>query len=374
LPILCDLDHGRRSRKWTAAGWAVTAALAALIPAGSATAFQLTKRTTPARPLPTPALPRFDRVLDMGAFLKGNLHTHTNRSDGDSPPEDAIAWYRRHGYAFLAITDHNRLTEARSFASMQDDGFRLLAGEEITMRGGGRQVHVNALCTKSRIGGGSFPSAAEAVAWATARVALQGGVAIVNHPNFDRALVASDLLASEPAPLLEVMSGHPYVYSLGTATRPSHEALWDAVLSGGARMMGVGVDDVHHLRVDEDPPAYAGRAWVQVAATRNDPAVLCDALKRGELYASTGVVLQRIRVTETTYTVWPAEDGATVRFYGSGGRLLATREPAGEGLAVSYDLSRGDGYVRAKVLGKDGSAAWAPAVFESPGPPHDAIR
>jgi hypothetical protein len=353
----------QRRRKWTAASWAVAAAVAALVPAGSATAFQWTRRPPPPPAPVKSAPPRFDRLLDMNAFLKGNLHTHTNRSDGDSPPEDAIAWYRRHGYAFLAITDHNKLSEARFFASMQDGNFRLLNGEEITMKGGVHQVHVNAICTKTRIGGGTFHSAAEALAWATTRVGLQGGVAIVNHPNFDRGLVASDILSSEEAPLLEVMSGHPYVYSLGSATRPSHEAIWDSVLSGGARMMGVGVDDVHHLRVDADPPAYAGRAWVQVSATRNDPAVLCDALKKGELYASTGVVLERIRVTETTYTVWPAENGATVHFYGKNGRLLATHGPLSEGDAASYDVARGDGYVRAKVIGADDSAAWTPAVF-----------
>jgi hypothetical protein len=364
----CGFSHtlGRlEQRRWkkTTLRWGLAGLLSVLVPAGSATALQWARTPAyePARPKPKP--PRFERQLDMGAFLKGNLHTHTNRSDGDSPPEDAIAWYRKHGYAFLAITDHNRLTDARTFASLQDDKFRLLNGEEITMKGAGRQVHVNALCTKTRIGGGTFHSAAEALAWATARVSAQGGVAIVNHPNFDRALVAADLLASEEAPLLEVMSGHPYVYSLGTATRPSHEALWDSVLGAGARMMGVAVDDVHHLRVDADPPAYAGRGWVQVAAPRNDPEAICDALKRGQLYASTGVVLEKIRVTEKTYAVWPAEAGATVSFYGQGGRLLAERGPLIGGASASYALLRGDRYVRAKVVGRDSSAAWTPAVF-----------
>jgi hypothetical protein len=334
------------------------------VPAGSATALVRARAPQPPETRPVVVPPRFERAIDLGGFLKGNLHAHTSRSDGDSPPEDVIAWYRRHGYAFLAITDHNRLTDARTYAWMQDDGFKLLNGEEITMKGGGHQVHMNALCTKSRIGGGTFHSAAEAVTWATARVEAQGGVAVVNHPNFDRALVATDLLASQAAPLIEVMSGHPYVYSLGTATRPSHEALWDAALTGGARMMGVGVDDVHHLRVDADPPAYAGRAWVQVAAAHDDATSLCESLKRGDLYASTGVVLDRIRVTRTIYTVWPADGGTTVHFYGAKGRLLATVGPLAPHAAASYELSRGDGYVRAKVIGRDESSAWTPAIFE----------
>jgi hypothetical protein len=36
-------------------------------------------------------------------FLRGNLHTHTDRSDGDSPPR-RHRWYRQHGYAFVALT------------------------------------------------------------------------------------------------------------------------------------------------------------------------------------------------------------------------------------------------------------------------------
>jgi hypothetical protein len=358
-----SLTLEKRHVRHRAIRWAVPAAVAVLVTVGTATAFEWVRYPAPAptRARPAPP-PRFEHRLDLHGFLKGNLHAHSSMSDGDSPPEEVITWYRRHGYAFLALTDHNRLAEARTYASLQDEGFRLLNGEEITMKGGAHQVHVNAICTKSRIGGGTFHTAGEALAWATGRVAAQNGVAIVNHPNFDRGVAATDLLASATAPLLEIMSGHPYVYSLGSATRPSHEALWDTALGTGARMMGVGVDDVHHLRVDADPPAYAGRAWVQVAAARNDPEILCEALKRGELYASTGVVLTRISVTTTTYSVWPAEGPVRVQFYGEGGRLLAERNStAGE--VASYDLQRGDGYVRAKVFGRDDAIAWTPAVF-----------
>jgi hypothetical protein len=41
-----------------------------------------------------------------GPWLKGNLHAHTTVSDGKDPPDKVAAWYREHGYAFLAITDH----------------------------------------------------------------------------------------------------------------------------------------------------------------------------------------------------------------------------------------------------------------------------
>ena len=123
-------------------------------------------------------------------------------------------------YQFLAITDHNRFSEAQRFVSQDDDRFRILGGEEITMRAPTSQVHVNAICTKRRIGGGTFPSASEALVWLLDQIDQQNGIAIVNHPNFDRGLRTEDLLAARSAPLLEIMSGHPYVYSEGKTGPP----------------------------------------------------------------------------------------------------------------------------------------------------------
>ena len=30
-------------------------------------------------------------------WFKGNTHTHTLNSDGDSTPDDVVKWYREHG-------------------------------------------------------------------------------------------------------------------------------------------------------------------------------------------------------------------------------------------------------------------------------------
>jgi len=43
-------------------------------------------------------------------WYKGNTHTHTINSDGDSTPDQVVRWYREHGYQFLVLTDHNFLT------------------------------------------------------------------------------------------------------------------------------------------------------------------------------------------------------------------------------------------------------------------------
>lgn len=44
-------------------------------------------------------------------WYKGNLHTHSLWSDGDDYPEMIADWYKRSGYQFLAISDHNVLQQ-----------------------------------------------------------------------------------------------------------------------------------------------------------------------------------------------------------------------------------------------------------------------
>jgi len=305
--------------------------------------------------------PRFSRSFDVSHFQKGNVHTHTTLSDGGSSPEQTIAWYRSHGYQFLALTDHNQLSRPARYASLQDPGFVLISGEEITMTGRGRQVHVNGLCIKSRIPGGNFGSAAAALSNGISAVRHQGGVALVNHPNFDWALSATDVSDARDASLLEIASGHPYVHTAGDADHPSHEALWDIALGSGADFMGVGVDDEHHIDVSSDPPATPGRAWISTFGDVTDSAAICSAMAQGQLYSSTGIELRHIKVSDRQYEVEPVPKRASVVFIGQGGRELARHTTLSDGPAV-YVLRGDEGYVRARIELPDGKRAWTPAV------------
>jgi hypothetical protein len=303
----------------------------------------------------------FARTFEATRFQRGNLHTHTTRSDGHNTPEQMIAWYETHGYQFLAITDHNLLSDPTRYATSHGQKFVLIAGEEITMTGAGRQVHVNALCTRSQIPGGVFASKTGALSNAIASVLAQGGVAIVNHPNFDWALSSSEVIAARNAQLLEIASGHPHVHSSGDAKHPSHEALWDQALTAGAHCMGVAVDDAHRIDGSDSPRALPGKAWVEVFADRADAKIICGTLARGDLYASTGVELRRIHVTRTEYLVEPTRSHATVVFIGGGGRELARVVVNPPNTFASYSLKGDEAYVRARVE-SDRARAWTPAV------------
>src|SRR5262249_38297080 len=132
-----------------------------------------------------------------GGFLKGQLHLHSSNSgDSATPPADVVRWYEAHGYDFIVFTDHERVTTAPSTASML-----VMPGVELTQNLKDCQpppppglwclLHVNALFVEAPPGG--------AVPWDPAagidrvgryRRALAvtrrlGGIAQLNHPNFD---------------------------------------------------------------------------------------------------------------------------------------------------------------------------------------------
>lgn len=75
----------------------------------------------------------------------GDLHMHTCRSDGRQAPAIVAANYRKHGYDFLAITDHNRyypsLEAMDAFKDVPNE-FNLVTGEEVHMPKGDDD-HIN---------------------------------------------------------------------------------------------------------------------------------------------------------------------------------------------------------------------------------------
>lgn len=323
------------------------------------------------RPAPLSASEHFAEQLDVSAFQRGNLHTHSTRSDGNRPPEDVYAWYREHGYQFLVLTDHNQLTEPDEYRAQERKGFVLLPGEEVTLYVGKVPVHVNGLCTTRAIGNARFDDTHAALAWAVKQIRAQGAVALINHPNFDWALQAKDLDAGREAQLLEIWSGHPFVHSDGDATRPSEEAIWDQALTQGLAFAPAAVDDSHHYNPkDKEPAARPGRGWVYAFGAEAKKKPLCDALRSGRLYTSNGGVFSRIALSRDALTVWPETEGE-VAFFGSEGRTLSSAH-AEAGSPASYAPKGGEGYVRARFTRPDGKHAWTRAyrveteIFRSP--------
>ena len=55
-------------------------------------------------------------------WWKGNIHTHSLWSDGKDYPEMVVDWYKRNSYNFLALSDHNILSQGQKWVNVKDNG------------------------------------------------------------------------------------------------------------------------------------------------------------------------------------------------------------------------------------------------------------
>jgi hypothetical protein len=296
-------------------------------------------------------------------WLKGNTHTHTTNSDGDTPPEQVARWYRTHGYRWLVLSDHNVFTDPATLASLQDSSFALIPGEEVTTSFQKAAVHVNALDITRVIAAPKDSTLLGTVQKAVDAIRGERAVPHVNHPNFLWSIDTTTLLKLERDRLIEIFNGHPTVHNAGGGDWPGMEETWDVLLSRGKRMYGIAVDDAHHFQGEFSVTrANPGRGWVVAHATSAAPRAIAGALDAGQFYASTGPVLTDIRVETRTLSLRIVPQGDfkyTTTFIGTGGRTLKVDRT----LTPSYTLAGNETYVRAKIVDSGGRPAWVQPQF-----------
>jgi hypothetical protein len=297
-------------------------------------------------------------------WYKGNTHTHTLNSDGDTAPDEVARWYRERGYHFLVLSDHNYLTGVAGLNALMgaDERFLLIPGEEVTDRFETKPIHINGLNVDTLVAPQGGRSVVETVQRNVDAIRAARGVPHINHPNFGWAISADELAQVRNNRLFEIFNGHPMVNNAGGGGVPGLEQVWDSLLTRGLQLYGLAVDDAHHFKRPWDGDASRpGQGWIHVRAERLDARAILDAMERGDFYASTGVELTDYQVSPAAITVTirqRAFEKYRVQFIGRGGRLLreVTSSPA------SYDIRGDEGYVRAKVLDSNGRVAWMQPV------------
>jgi hypothetical protein len=350
----------------------------------------------PAAEIPSDPAPR---------WWKGNLHTHSLWSDGNDFPEMIAEWYRTHGYNFLAISDHNVLAEGQRWMRQSDidrragatglekylarfgqhwvetrptaDGgqevrlkpfdeyralveergtFLMIPSEEISDSAERVPVHLNATNLAeviAPVGGTTVREAIENNVRAVEEQAARKGREIIihlNHPNFGLAITAEDLAAVLSERFFEVYNGHPGVQQLGDTAHPSVERLWDIANTiriaqlDAPPLWGIATDDSHDYH-GMSGSARPGRGWTQVRARHLTPESLIRALRRGDMYASSGVTLDDVRYDTTSGLlqldiVADGDATFTTQFIGTTEGYNADSEPATDGAGQQIRASR----------------------------------
>lgn len=299
-----------------------------------------------------------------GRWYKGNLHTHTLNSDGDSTPVEVATWYREHGYQFLVLTDHNYLTAVGGLNTVlgAPEKFLLIPGEEVSDSIEKKPLHVNAFNLGETLLPQRGKSMTEALQNNITAIRQARALPSLNHPNFHWAVTVEDMLAVSGLTHFEIFNGHPEVNNEGGGGSPSLDQMWDALLTARRRVYGIAVDDAHFFKRFGKGVSNPGQAWVWVRSDGLTTDSIMRALETGDFYASTGVKLRDVRAAnrELALDIDRAEwEKTTTYFIGATGKVLATSFDA----QPRYQLAPGELYVRARVDSSTGFKAWTQALF-----------
>lgn len=298
-------------------------------------------------------------------WYKGNTHTHTLNSDGDSTPDDVVRWYRENGHHFLVLTDHNFLTAVDALNALHgaDKQFIVIKGEEVTDAFGDKPIHINGLDVERVVEPQGGKSVVDTIQRNVNAIREVKGVPHINHPNFGWAITGAELKQVQNNKLFEIYNGHPLVNNQGGGGVPGLEEVWDAILSSGKLLYGIAVDDAHTFKKPWDKSsARPGQGWVVVRAPDLSASAILSAMEQGDFYASTGVELEDYQVNDKSMTIKIREEKWSkyrVQFIGSSGRILSEKLAS----PASYTFQGNEGYVRAKVIESNGKVAWTQPVM-----------
>ncbi len=282
--------------------------------------------------------------LAGGRWLRGNLHTHTDRSDGRRPPQQVLDDYAARGYGFLMVSDHDVFTSAQDYAQWHSRGMILIPGNEVTA-GGPHMLHVDA----DRLVP-PHPDRQQVID----DVNASRGFVVVNHPNWEKQFDHCSI------DLLRQWTGYAgmEIYN-GTIGRlhgsPYATGKWDMLLAEGRRVWGFANDDSHL------PDADVALGWNVAYVTDPTPAGVVEALRRGRFYCSTGVEISELRVA-----------GGRIRIATRNARRIvalkdtAQRFAVADADAIEVDYPAGARYVRFECWGDGEQFAWTQPFWASP--------
>ncbi len=310
----------------------------------------------------------------MKQFYKGNIHTHTTKSDGDEDPIKVTEWYKAHGYDFLVLTDHNHRTILDYGNEIETAETPLMIpGEEVTMNIQNNDVtvpiHINGIGIERVVEPIEVDGVVSTIQANIDSIKEAGGIASINHPNYKWAYTISDLIQVNGATAIEVFNGIHDTNVYGSKTRPSAEQIWDGILSSGKLIYGVAADDSHHYHDFTPKMANPGRGWICVQADSLSEPSIMESIKNGDFYASTGVYLDELVNSNNTIKIsinTEDDDPLNMPEYfttitGYEGDILHETDS----LNVSYQLSKDARYARATIKSSEGFKAWTQPIFRT---------
>lgn len=299
-----------------------------------------------------------DDIFNLpGKFWRGNLHTHSTRSDGVLEPAEVCRRYQAEGYDFIALTDHfiglhdYPITDTRAY---RNDGFTTILGAELHSGAmeNGELWHILAVGLPADFtrpnAPGFLPVDDQETGTALAQRARDAGAFVaIAHPEWS-GLTTEDARTIDAAHAVEV-------YNHGCAIgcdRPHGFYTLDQLLTEGRRLTLCATDDAHF----SEPDHFGG--WVMVKAEQNTPGALVEALKAGHFYSSTGPEMRQITWSNSEVIVETSAVSSVI-VQGKGCAAVAIHGQSMTRTTVPLARFANCDWVRITVVDGAGKRAWA---------------
>jgi len=319
-------------------------------------------------------------ISDHNILLEGEKWRKVGTGKAEATPEHVAELQKKYGEAAVELREKagvkemklKTLSEVRK--RFEEPGrFLMLPGEEISDKflekvdgkTVTRPIHHVSLNHERLIappGGSSVVDVLNRTIAAVEDEARNSGRHVfvhLNHPNFEWGVMPDDLAQAKGERFFEVYNGHRGVRNYGDKDHLSCEQIWDYVLAlrlgklNGPPLFAFAVDDAHNHHNDQGI-SNPGRGWIMVRCATLSADAIVEALRRGDFYATSGVVLDEIEVTKESLTVKiAAESGIqyTTKFIGAkpGGKpgVVLQETP---GPSASYRFAGDELYVRATIV------------------------
>ncbi len=296
-----------------------------------------------------------------GKFYRGNLHTHSTRSDGALDPAEVCRRYQAEGYDFIALTDHflglfnYPVTDTTAF---RNDHFTTILGAELhtgSMKNG-HLWHLLAVGLPSDFTPPDAPNfrpvkGSESAASIARRARDAGAFVAIAHPHWS-GLTEADARSITAAHAVET-------YNHGCVVgndRGEGLLTLENLLNEGRRLNLIATDDAHF----NTPDFFGG--WVMVKAAANTPGALIEALKAGAFYSSTGPDIIDIRITEDSIEV-DCTSVVNILVQGQGSPMAKLHGESMTTGKLSLDRLANSPWIRISIIDRAGKRAWSNPIW-----------
>lgn len=290
-----------------------------------------------------------------GRWYKGNIHTHSNRSDGTRTPEQLVSMYLGASYDFLSITDHSVVTDVGGLDSRD---LLIIPGEELCVgrSQAGTYYHLVGVGVQETLPFRDFDAGLDPQRVVDEINGL-GGVSLLAHPYWS-GLCHRDMVAVDGLCGVEIYNTS-CDYERNTGLSASHV---DGLIAAGTRPHIFAVDD-HHGADRPTMPVDACGAWIMVKAPSLKEWDILESIHEGLFYSSTGPEIKDITVDGDGVIHVECSPASTVSFVSTpslGMKFHARDRPI---TSVSYPGRPGEKYVRVEVTDIRGRTAWSNPIY-----------